>query len=464
MKIKLFFSFFLFFFIYQIGYHHYCDNNLDKCFNFDKQKNNLQTELKYGSNVNLTEFSKYINKDLLLKKYFNIINPKEEDRIIIENLDDNLLYFAAKDKEGGYWLFDFSYYYYLDDESIKYFDLSPKEMDKYYFLYLKNWDTFKNKVIFVEKTKINKHRITVSWLNSLSKYFRTDYQFDKKEYNERIKLLKQIYKTTIKITEGLKTNDEKISAIYKWINNNIIYDESLYNDIVYTNNYKIKAEDISEKDVSHSWIMTYQNKKGVCDWISKLFVYMLMFSWIKDIQLENWYELHSGIAHSWIKIWENYFDPTFDLSNKSNKIFQYYKLPKDLFYADRITDSSFIKNFTQDERNEILINNYFNLVSKYWNSNYPVLSPYIILKNNNINKTKDFTFEDLKIISKNFIELNSLNDVETFLTPWKESYYSKIWLENISYFIFTYWINSTLQDRTLYYAKKENIYFFVEEK
>jgi len=102
-----------------------------------------------------------------------------------------------------------------------------------------------------------------------------------------------------KITWNLSTKN-KIQNIYNYILRNTNYSSSI--DF---NNYKI-----------FSWIETYKNNDWICEWYSKLMVYMLMFSWVTDVSVIRWYVIDAEdfpeVWHAWVKVWDHYYDPTFD--------------------------------------------------------------------------------------------------------------------------------------------------------
>ena len=411
-----------------------------------------------------TEFNSIINKNPILKSYFlSLYSIPDNNKLVLEMLDQNLLYFANKDMQWNYWLYDFSYYYYLDSDTTEYFIEKPEELNNYYFMYLKNWNTFKNQVIFVDKSLVKKYKITIPWLNVLAKYIATDFQYDKEDLNKRIETFKEINTTTQKIIAWKQTQDEKISAIYNWINQNINYDDSLLQNILNKNTFKIKIQDITDKDKSHSWIDTFETKKGVCDWIAKLFTYMIAFAWIKNYEVITWIDLNSIVFHAWVRIWDKYFDPTYDLSNKDT-LLKYYNLPKDLFYADRLSfnnlTSTDIQNYTSlplQERKNKIADTYFGLVDKYKSSNYYILADFTFLKSKGVLKYDDFTIDDIKKVVKNVQELNSMKDIYNYIQN-SDIVYLEINPNNLLYYI----QYLDIQNKILYHDNEKGIYFILK--
>jgi len=222
--------------------------------------------------------------------------------------------------------------------------------------------------------------ITIWWYNSIidtNKSLKNDSNQDWYDENSRTKYLKEIEELTRNIIAWENTEEWKILKIYSWITNNIKYD---YDNLNANLNWLEKTISMKQSD---SWLWTFVNKKWVCWWISKLFIYMLNSAWINKTDYLIWYPLNSTlynwklIAHAWVKIWDYYYDPTFWLGQINYK---YFKLPKDLFYADRIDlyDEKFnlYKNLSEDKLSNIIIKNYFDLMNKYKNDNYLILKDY----------------------------------------------------------------------------------------
>lgn len=108
--------------------------------------------------------------------------------------------------------------------------------------------------------------------------------------------------------------------------------------------------------------------------------------------------------NAWVKIWNKYYDPTFDdpIWIQKTKLFHNYKyfwLPKDLFYVNRYSYESLpesIKNSSSEERNQIIVNNLSKLTKKYNNQNYLLLAPYIFKKKHWISANKQITITELE--------------------------------------------------------------------
>ena len=74
-----------------------------------------------------------------------------------------------------------------------------------------------------------------------------------------------------------------------------------------------------------SGIETFRDGEGVCTGYTKLMLYMLLIAGISDAEEIRGHVIDAPdfpeIGHSWIRIGERYFDPTFDdpLGNTSAK-------------------------------------------------------------------------------------------------------------------------------------------------
>lgn len=174
---------------------------------------------------------------------------------------------------------------------------------------------------------------------------------------------------TTELTQWLSQKG-KIYKIYDYLLNNLEY---------------IDTFSIDNKTI-FSWIETYKNKVGVCWWYSKLNLYMLSFAWIDNVELKTWYVLDSvlfpNIWHAWVKIWESYYDPTFDdpiwnIWAKKYSEYKYFWLPEDIFYINKYEYWKLPENIKEmgiEERKLLINKNYLSLKQKYINQNYLVLS------------------------------------------------------------------------------------------
>lgn len=225
-------------------------------------------------------------------------------------------------------------------------------------------------------------------------WFLQEIKNDKKELNyETDSLFQNIKNITLNLTKW-KSEKEKIKILYNYILDNIEYPES----------YSLSDSKL------FSWIDTFKNKSWICEWYVKLFMYMLNFSNINYTEVKRWYVIDAfdfpQVWHAWIKIWDYYYDITFDdpiwiNKTKEFKNYIYYKLPKDLIYTNRynIWDlPEYIKSLDELSRKKIITNNISPLLQKYKNYWYNILKPYYLKQENWISLDKKLDIENLKKI------------------------------------------------------------------
>jgi hypothetical protein len=206
-------------------------------------------------------------------------------------------------------------------------------------------------------------------------------------------LFKNLKQESIKLTDW-KIQSLKIKSIYDYVLNNVEYPKTF-----------------SQADSNlYSWIDTYKNKLWICSWYSKMFMYMLNFSNISNTEVVRWFVLDAQdfpkIWHAWIKIKDNYYDPTFDdpiwnTETKTYEKYNYFSLPKDLFYTNRYDYNKtpeYLKEKDLDFRRNFITKNIIPLLPKYKNSGYNLLKPYLLKLNKWIAIDKNIDIEDLKKI------------------------------------------------------------------
>ncbi len=163
-----------------------------------------------------------------------------------------------------------------------------------------------------------------------------------------------------------------------------------------------------------------------------------MFSWIENLEIKTWFVINSDLFpnfwHAWVKIWDYYYDPTFDdpLWQKSTKTFdkyKYFKLPKDLLYSDRfdwniISDS--LKKSSKTSRDLLVAKRFYDAAKIYKNSDYMILKPYITKLNLwlKFNEKLD-TSKAVKIFSY----LEAKNDYSAIDSNWNKKF-----IKNIIYY------------------------------
>lgn len=327
-------------------------------------------------------------------------------------------------ENNNYYAYKFSKYYFFED--LEWFYLSD---------FTKLWYTKDNLIILKKdskyyivkdftKIKLVSNKL-LSWVKNKSYFVKLIYDdLEKSNISETdiLNILEKIKKTSL----SFKSND-KIKEAYAWILNNISYFSWDLNS--------------SASTPIFSWLYTYQNRIWVCDWYSKLFSYLLMFSWIEDVEVKTWFVINSELFpdfwHAWVRIWWYYYDPTFDdpiwrKSNKTSEEYKYFKLPKDILYADRFDyadmDSS-VKKYLLESRKLMVEKKFYDVAQNYIYSDYLILKKYIFKINNWIKFNEKITINKAKTFL-NYLEVNDNDWYYTFI----DSKWVKKYLKNIIYY------------------------------
>jgi hypothetical protein len=171
------------------------------------------------------------------------------------------------------------------------------------------------------------------------------------------------------LTKDLYKKQDKIDVLYNYILENVSYTQPI---------------DLTDKQI-FSWISTYKNKDGVCEGYVKYFQYLLQFSWIDWVESLRWYVVdaqdYPQIWHAWTKIWDYYYDPTFDdplgqTQTKKKDEYYYHKLPEDLFYTNRYDyweTNTTLEKSPLSYREQYIKKNLVKVFSKYKNTDYNIL-------------------------------------------------------------------------------------------
>lgn len=383
---------------------------------------------------------KYNNQYLLVWEYKieEKKSYKDLEKLFSNYLDESIPYSISN---WAYYSYNYTNYLFFDDVE-KWVYLSDLENSGINFkntLFVKTKDTY----YFVN----NYQKIRIVWEDIVKniknkEQFLTaiidDNRFFPANYDD---ILKSIQSDTSNIISWLNSNEEKIKAIYDFVINRTTYYEN-YSD--------------GNKQV-FSWVLTYKNKTWVCDWYTKLFLYMLSFAWIDNVEIKKWFAFDNtdfpNFWHAWVKIWNTYYDPTFDDPIWwTGKIeYYYFSIPYELMYVNRfdwIDIPTNLKNMSLQDRKTLVLENMYKIYEKY--KNYELMNKiknriYLWLSYNetlNIEKLSkkipyfvvwaDFKFTDnswnkKQITSLNYYLINDTNIETVVLNP-------KINLENMYFF------------------------------
>lgn len=293
-----------------------------------------------------------------------------------------------------------------------------------------------------EKIKLISDKI-IYWIPNKYSFLleiKDDTKYLKSDYDNIFEWLKN---KTLELTKWLKKED-KIEKIYYYILDNNKYTQEI---------------NLEDKKI-FSGIELYKNWDWVCEWYIKLFMYMLSFAWVWDVSTIRGYVVNvpgfPDVWHWWVKIWDKYYDITFDdptwiTKTKTKENYKYFALPKDIFYTNKFDYNTLPENFktaSQEYINNYVNTNLFNLVKKYENDDYLILRKAKFKYKNNFNATEDITISNLYKAMPLYTVKNN-----TFIKDWKEYFISKVFYYKIT--------NSTL-DWTLEQINYDtsNYYFF----
>lgn len=377
----------------------------DKWLAYLKKLNRSIIKIKKSSKVNSKNF-KLINDLHKLnneKIFFLELNKKEINNKIKINwtslLNDYKHFFYNNEwivKEDWVW------YAYIYER--KYYFENISRVDKKTLEY--NWLVWDDILVFYDNNKLNfiknyKKEKLIS--DDIIYWIPNKYDFLKTLKNNRIfvswdddKAFLELKKLSNELTSWIYDDDKKIEKIYSYIIETTDYTEKFT-----LQDYQI-----------FSWIETFKNKNWVCEWYVELLNIILNFNNIES-NILTWDVINAQdfpkIWHAWIKIWDYYYDPTFDdpiwiemETNKNNpEYYLYYKLPKDLFYTNRYdywTLPSELKTTKKDYREKIIKENLSKLEAKYLNKKYNILKPFTFRKKYSINYNDEISIEKLKNI------------------------------------------------------------------
>lgn len=272
-----------------------------------------------------------------------------------------------------------------------------------------------------EKIKLIKDDI-IFWITD--KYnFLKELKDDKKYLTEDTDdIFLSLKEDSINLTKW-KASKEKVSILYNYVLDNISYPLQI---------------DLSNKTI-FSWISAYKLKSAACEWYTKLFNYMLKFSWVSDVEVIRGFVIDAQdfpqIWHAWIKIWDYYYDPTFDDPVWAKKTleynqYKYFHLPEDIFYTNRYLYTTLpesLKTTSMDYRKNLIAKNLSELVDKYSKRGYNLLTPFIFREDNWFTYNEDITLS-------NFDKITPMYTVDNF--QYNYNWYQKT-IKKLSFYTLT---------------------------
>jgi len=175
---------------------------------------------------------------------------------------------------------------------------------------------------------------------------------------------------------------------------------------------------------------------------------MLAFGGIWDTEVVRWYVIDANdfpqIWHAWVRIWSDFYDPTFDdpvkiKKTKTPEEYKYFKLPQDLFYTNRFiykNTPEYLKTKSLEYRKNFTKTRIFDLfTNKYKNSNYLITKPFQFRK-------KYWLQYNEKITTSNLNKILPLYEVKDFSFSHPNSWETKA-IKKLKYFVID---NNTLEN------------------
>jgi len=263
-------------------------------------------------------------------------------------------------ESGTYFWYKYNYYIFFDDvQSFSQSDFLANKIDFKTTLFIRDGDKyfFSNdyqiiKLIWESMiSQISNKKEFISSVLDDNKFFPWDYS----------DILFQIQKTTLNLISANDTKEQKIRKIYDFIIQQISY----YDTYTLDGNKQV-----------FSWVLTYKNSTWVCDGYTKLFLYMLSFAWIEDVEIKRGFAYDNrdfpNYWHAWVRIWDVYYDPTFDdpIGWSRNGNYYYFGIPKPLMYVNRfdgIVIPEHLKKMSIDERKALVVKNMYEIFNDYRN-------------------------------------------------------------------------------------------------
>lgn len=308
----------------------------------------------------------------------------ESDWFVLLNKDKKF-----SQKNSIFYAYNFTKFRYFADE----YGIYESQLEKEYFssektlVYVdENWKY--NFVTSYNESKIGNNDI-IFWasekhifLNNLA----DDMLYESINIEETLESIQTISQSMLQTSQS---REEYVQKVYDYILQNISY----------TENINLENTEI------FSWIETFERNDGVCTGYTKLMSYLLHFWNISDVEVIRWYVIDAQdfpqIGHAWVRIWEIYFDPTFDdpIGTTQTRVFDdyiYYWLPKDIFYANRYTydDLPFgLKTANSSEISAHIYDRLKRLILKYQDniSDYKVFWPVVFRETYNISQDVQIT-------------------------------------------------------------------------
>lgn len=383
--------------------------------------------VKYFS-LNQENYLYFLDKDK--KNKFKIIKTKSWEFFVLENFSIEKLipFYELKHKAKHFVSTPISYYdkwNWVYSSVVEFYFLVNSKLGVYPSDRL-NWHTYDELIFLDYGSKIwfaSENKEKYLFEKSFLKWQKNPHNFVKllsqrTEYfnlNNLEDNLNEIRLKSLELTKGIDKKEDKIKVLYKYVVSHLEY------DMEWLNSWKKRI---------YSWISAFKDWKSVCDGYARLFIYMLWFVWI-DWELEFWYPLDSDnigdIMHAWVRIWDLYYDPTYDDPIQDNferkeSDYRYFALPKELYYIARtdwdVIPEKYLK-MTELERKIYLSKKYADFQDKNPNLKFKLLDYYQPLMQIWVSEEKDLELENILLKIDNYDLWSSYRFVDK---KWKKRY------------------------------------------
>ncbi len=215
-----------------------------------------------------------------------------------------------------------------------------------------------------------------------------------------------------KLKKSAASEQDFIQKVYAWI-----LDHTSYSSVV----------DLQDETI-FSGIETYENASGVCTGYTKLMAYMLYLWGVEDVEVIRGHVIDADdfpeIGHAWIKIGDRYYDPTFDdpvWAQRTREVsqYEYFGLPRDVFYANRYEYGDlpdFLLSAGDTEISEHIYDNLVSILPKYERSldMYPVFWEIQFREENGLSPSELLTPESLS----EYVETLQVRDGNVRVNIW----------------------------------------------
>ncbi len=286
-----------------------------------------------------------IREEILLKKWNTFIittwGYEIEQKLSINDLIEKTK-FSSQNTEPVLFDIKDSYFYAYSLYSYRYYTIDKQGVYKSQFDWL--WDIWKSILLYKNWSYLlvtifdNIKLFPTSYLENspnpmwvLSAIWKDLYYYKDTDVEKQMWDIKT---KTSEIISWANSQDEKIKKIYAYVTSSISYDSYTLDYLAWKFNEKTYLNNVNDK--VFSWLWAFKDKNAVCDWYTKLLLYMFEYAWVKDVKIETWKAdvwWWKIVPHAWMRIWNLLYDPTWDIYAKWNESkYKWFWLSDQEFY------------------------------------------------------------------------------------------------------------------------------------